>query len=429
MTEIIAPERPQLRTIPGVELIKVGQWPASTGTWDVTAEDLAAAVRAAQSPSLSRPVIKLGHTDPRFDGEPAVGWVDAIRLSDDGSTLVGDLKGLPAWLADIMPSAYPNRSIEGAYNYTDQSGARHDFALTAVALLGVSPPAIGPLESLRDVAALYEVTASGNQQEGFWIMPKTINASTSVEDVRMNFYEQGPGKDTYWWIEELFLDPPEAIAMDDENGQLYRIPLTISEDSITWGEPQAVKREYVAASKKVAAASWTKNESRKNIKAAEAEEEDTDMELTTEQVTALTTALGLAADADAAAIVTAVEKLSKDTTSQDDEPAATIAARAEHLGMKLIDAAAWESTQKRIGEMVTRENTRLVDDAVRAGKLMPASRSRALEQMERGLLTTTDLDAMKPLVTMAGAEVGHNHNPDTRTSDDVRESEIYKNWK
>lgn len=425
--QIVVPDRPVLRTIPDVELIKVGQWPASTGPWDATPELLAAAVVAAQAPSVSRPVIKLGHVDPRFDGEPAVGWVDDIRLSDDGSTLVGDLKGIPAWLADIMPSAYPNRSIEGSYDFVDQAGTRHDFAITAVALLGVSPPAISSLESIRDVAALYGVAASETPQKGFWIMPKTIAASTSVEDVRMNFYDQGPGKDSWWWIEELFLDPSEAIAMDDESGQLYRIPLTITDEAIAWGDPQPVKREYVAASQRVSAASWTKDESRQNISAAEAEEVGNTMEFTAEQVTALITALGLSADADAASIITAVESLVS-VSSQDTESSASVAARAKNLGMKVVDASTWDTTQKRIGELVTRENTRLVDDAVRAGKLMPASRGRAIDQMERGLLTSEDLEAMTPIVTMAGAEVGHNHES-YQVSDDVRDSEIYKNWK
>ena len=227
-----APNRPVLRDVPDVELLKVGEGPASTGTLQVTAADLAAAVRAAQASSVARPVIKLGHTDPRFDGEPAVGFVDNLRLSQDGSTLVGDLRGLPAWLADILPSAYPNRSIEGSFNYRDQTGVIHAFALTGLALLGVSPPAVGTLSTLRDVAALYDVAAGrdGPDAGAVAIMPDKVMASASVEDVRRNFYEQGPGAGAFWWIEELFLAPPEVIAMDDETGDLHKVPLAVDDD-------------------------------------------------------------------------------------------------------------------------------------------------------------------------------------------------------
>ena len=85
MVEVVVPPRPVLKTIPNVELIKVGTWPISTGMWTVTSDDLYAAVSALESPAIRRPVLKLGHSDSRFDGEPAVGWVDNLRVSDDGS--------------------------------------------------------------------------------------------------------------------------------------------------------------------------------------------------------------------------------------------------------------------------------------------------------------------------------------------------------
>lgn len=242
--------RPELRTIPDVELVKVGAWPASTGDVEIQPKDLEAAVVAAGSPSVRKPILKLGHVDPRFDGEPAVGWVDNIRLSNDGLTLLGDLKGVPSWLADIMPSAYPDRSIEAQFGAKDQTGKIHDFVLTGLALLGVSPPAVGTLTSLQDVAGLYGL-GDESPDVKFTVseVPNVVQLSNNVtsEDVRKSFYESGPGNSVYAWLVELFVDPTEAIAEGDD-GELYRVPFTVGDESVEWGELQKVKREYVAAS-------------------------------------------------------------------------------------------------------------------------------------------------------------------------------------
>ncbi|KDQ00246.1 hypothetical protein EN35_00035 [Rhodococcus qingshengii] len=94
-----------LRTIPGVELVKTGTWEISTGTWEVTPELLAATKRSHESGAIPKPIVKLGHTDARFDGEPALGWIENLQIRDQGETLVGDLAGVPAWLSTIAASA------------------------------------------------------------------------------------------------------------------------------------------------------------------------------------------------------------------------------------------------------------------------------------------------------------------------------------
>lgn len=141
--------RPDLRTIRGVELAKVGTWEISTGTWKVTAKALASAVALHASSGHRKPPLKLGHDDARFDGSPSVGYVDNLRLADNGQTLVGDYVGVPAWLAGVMASAYPSRSVE-AVEFKDGT-----MQLTAVALLGVTGPGIPTIRSLSDVERLY----------------------------------------------------------------------------------------------------------------------------------------------------------------------------------------------------------------------------------------------------------------------------------
>jgi hypothetical protein len=132
----------------GVELARTGSWAISSGTWEPTPQDLAAAVAAQACPAVRRPHLKIGHVDPRFDGEPAIGWVENLRLADGGPTLLGDYVDMPDWLDGVLASAWPDRSVEGRYAFRCQLGHTHPFVVSAVALLGVTPPGVGTLAAL-----------------------------------------------------------------------------------------------------------------------------------------------------------------------------------------------------------------------------------------------------------------------------------------
>ncbi|MEV4287360.1 hypothetical protein AB0K40_17790 [Nonomuraea bangladeshensis] len=261
MAEIDVPRAPALVTIAGVELAQAGTWRLSTGETTITREDLAAAIGAADCPAVRNPILKLGHIDARFDGEPAVGWISGMRLTDDGNTVTGDYRGVPAWLGDILPSAYPDRSIEATRNFRCQIGHTHQMVITAVALLGVAAPGIGTLASLQDVAALYDVAASESAggepvtytMQGGPMPPPTpeLAAGVSSEDVRRRYYEHAGYTR---WICEIQLDPLQLIVMDDSTGGYYRVPVTTSGDEVSFGEAVAVAVEYVDKSSKMAAA-------------------------------------------------------------------------------------------------------------------------------------------------------------------------------
>jgi hypothetical protein len=155
-----------LQTIPGVEIARVGTWNTSTGTWVCTPADIQDAVRAAADPTFRTPVIKLGHTDPRFDGEPAFGVIKNIRASDDGQALLGDLTGVPAWLAEMMPTSYPSRSIEATMDVVTPQGARYGMVVNGLALLGVTLPAIQSLAQLRERLGVTEDVMAAALPEG-----------------------------------------------------------------------------------------------------------------------------------------------------------------------------------------------------------------------------------------------------------------------
>lgn len=276
-----------LATVRGVELVHAGRWQISTGTWEPTPDDLTEAVAALDCPAVRRPVLKLGHTDPRFDGEPAIGFIANLATSSDGQALVGDYVGIPAWLAEtddegrsVLSSAYPDRSVEGTYDFTCQLGHTHPFVLTAVALLGVMPPGVGTLASLNDVAALYGIPADvaadagrAPRSTGRQIAARTTNgglmpapdltasqrrpsvaAAVSVQDVRRAFYE-GPAEHEWsWWITDVFIDPNYLLVMDDDNDVVYRVDFTVNGEDITFADPKPGTLVWTPAADKVAAA-------------------------------------------------------------------------------------------------------------------------------------------------------------------------------
>lgn len=255
-----AAEMPDLVTLAGVDIIATGTWRLASGPATITADDLANALDAATCPSVGSPIIKLGHVDPRFDGEPAVGRVESMALNASGTKITADLAGLPGWLGEVMPSAYPNRSMEGARNFVCQQGHTHPFVITGLALLGVTPPGIGVLNSLDDVAALYGVAAAsepeGSGEKWSLVMSEPVTAGGPTIDELRRAYMASAGYQ--YWITELTLDPLELIVSSDDD-QLYRVPVTVGKDGgFTFGDPAPVAISYVDVSQKVAAAAhWS----------------------------------------------------------------------------------------------------------------------------------------------------------------------------
>jgi hypothetical protein len=168
-----------VRTIRGVELVKVGTWECVNGTWSITAAMLRAAVDAHRAGPVRKPVIKLGHEGPMRDAAPALGYVDGLRLADGGNTLVGDLVNVPAPVANLIPHAYPSRSIEAWMDYEAPDGTVWPFLITGLALLGATGPGCETLTSLQDVAGLYGVDVAAAQRG----RPVLIAASAFRSDV------------------------------------------------------------------------------------------------------------------------------------------------------------------------------------------------------------------------------------------------------
>lgn len=423
MPDVTVPAQPVLKTIKSVQIAQSGTWPTSTGVFTFTPADFAEAVAALDCPAVRRPILKLGHVDPRFDGEPAVGFVANLRTDAEGTSLVGDFTSLPAWLADVAASAYPDRSIEGEYRHVCTLGHTHPFVITAVAFLGVSAPAVGTLTSLQDVGALYgiaaatetaptghpfRVTATGGNMPAAAI----VAASVSAEDVRRAYYA-GPGQNFDWWIQQIYVDPPELIVCNDGDGDIYRVVYQVGAgegaDAVTFSDPVEVVVQYVDAPKQqvtAAAVFASRDQSRPKAPAAasasgstpEAQSQEGNMpSFTDAQVTTLRQRLGIADEnADGDAILAALEEALAERADPQgtgtppappaaETPPAVVPVAASHgnlpAGAIVLDSSALEALRasaKRgeaaFARMAQEDRDRAIDDAVTRGKIAAARR-------------------------------------------------------
>lgn len=259
MTAVAVPPRPALVVIPNVPILEVGDdWPMMTGPATLTPEDLQAAIDAQGDPSLRSPILKLGHGGD-MAGMPAFGRLQNLRLAANGMSLVADIVGAPAWLADVLPYAWPSRSFEGRVNVTTETGRTHALVVDALALLGVELPAISTLDDVRAIytaetmeAANVTLAASRPPRPvvaasiPFPPMPRqtSLVAGVTTEDVRREYYETLP-QGSWWWIREIQLDPLTLI-VDDDNGSLWSVAVTITDpDTMTFADPVEVRVEYV----------------------------------------------------------------------------------------------------------------------------------------------------------------------------------------
>lgn len=93
---------------------------------------------------------KIGHKG----GDPAVGWLENVRVNDDGSRLLADIKRVPKGLSSLIDAgAYRTRSVELSSITSQKTGRKHDWVVSGLAWLGGKMPAV---RTLADVVKLYE---------------------------------------------------------------------------------------------------------------------------------------------------------------------------------------------------------------------------------------------------------------------------------
>lgn len=264
-----------LVTFYNVELIEVGEWLTSTGPAEFTKDHLQGIMASMGDPYVKEPRLILGHTpggkwepgpgmgkDGFFGEQPSIGKFVNLRLAEDGNMIVADLVGVPGWLGEILPTAYPNRSVEVYFDVTTAKG-QYAAIMPRVAALGINLPAVA---SLEDLQVLYseegpegvELIHVGERVAASAPLPtekKSAKASIDDNAVRQAYYEDFADGDRYWWwLKAMFINPSIIIAYDEDAGTMYAVPYSASKDSVEFGEPTEVFMQYVESdSGKVAA--------------------------------------------------------------------------------------------------------------------------------------------------------------------------------
>lgn len=152
------PELPTVDLV-GVEILAVGgpvrgRGSAPGGDY-VSRDDLRALAAAdADLGAEVRPPARIGHEG----GAPAVGWLENVRLNDDGTKLLADIKRVPRQFAELVNAgAYRTRSVELGPLTSQRTGRRFEKVVKGLAWLGGRLPAC---QTLDDVVALYEADAA-----------------------------------------------------------------------------------------------------------------------------------------------------------------------------------------------------------------------------------------------------------------------------
>jgi len=229
--------------IDNVPLCATGiEYPLASGPHTFTEQELADAVQAATSPdsAIHPPRLKLGHRSEanQFflgEDEPAFGRVENLSLSKNKQTVYGDFVGMPDWLAEVLPNAYPSRSVDAQLNVTTATGKRYAMVIADVSLLGVTWPGCSVIEDLP----MWYGSERPDDAE--------IAASMDVTHIRQKFYNDGPGKDNWeWWIRGERFDTEEGynLIVDEGTGEISRISVAVDGDEVKFGEPVRVIEQY-----------------------------------------------------------------------------------------------------------------------------------------------------------------------------------------
>jgi len=436
-----------------VPLVSTGiEYNLGSGPKTFSEEDLADALLAVRDPGVPGMRLKIGHHDKRFDGaefdgEPCLGRIENQVIGNNGQTLYGDYVTFD-WLANLIPIAYPSRSIEAGVgvevgiveNFRTVTHNKYRMAIKYVSLLGITWPGCTTLEDLP-------LLASPGGPPGL-----EVHAAMNIEDVRRAYYATlgDDSESRFWWIRGMQLAPNRLI-VDHDDGTLYRVPFSVEDDKVEFGEPVRVNLDYPDVPAPMAAsiaASAMLSEPGAIIYASRAESRPTTTggrmdraelcaslglpsDATDLQITEATRAVMLASGdptppaadppatpaADPPADPPASDPPAQPTDPPADPPAAPATPPADpnpappadpegnpELQAALVDPNALLAMQAEVAELrkmreaqLLASDAQFVEQSVKEGRIPPSSRESYLSQMSRDREgTRTFLASLKP---------------------------------
>lgn len=420
----------------GIELARVGEWQLSTGPLSVTAAMLNdAATRAATAGNGYRAPLRLGHNDERFDGEPAVGWLHNLRVEGDGddAVLKGDVTGMPEWLAEVEPTAYPDRSVE-ALVHAGADGAANGFEVTGLALLGVTPPGMSTIRSLRDIPqALGVKNAPQPIAASFKATADTVLAASGVSMKPWSDFSQADYTPEQWKAACLI------VKGDGSTKAQCSLPVKEPDGTLNANGVRAaagrIHQVDAPAAAKTAAAKTLVGYYRgplnatppasllsfAGIKAAGTQTADepsvqppTPKEagsMPDTEIKGLRERLGLPEDADQATVDAKVDELLELATKPDEKPEVKPDVPVVPEGKLLVDADQWDDmkvaaaagAEARKVQLVQERDT-TIERAFREGKISASAKPKWVTRWDRDAETTAkDIDDLPVVFPVAAA--------------------------
>lgn len=334
-----------------VELFRAGTWTDSKGRtrkWTVRDLQEIATAYSETKDDVHAP-IKLGHDDSQklVDGEPAMGWLENIRRT--GDRLIGDFIGVPDKLAKLISEgAYRARSVELQPDF--KVGEKtYKWLVTGVALLGAKLPAVS---GLKDIVNLYESAHLD------------YNA-----DYELVLYQESEDDDFDAELESIFERLNTALKNKRGAPQIRALQLALK-NAINSSKGRSNNEMDKEKLSKLLGIS-------KDASDEDFEKAITDLQGKSEH-SKFSKLLGL----------------SEDASEADFEKAITdLKGKAEHADSN-------SDAEKRLIELekkqAVQEATAVVDEAIKAGKLLPKQKEMALKMAQRDLVEFQEFIKTQP---------------------------------
>lgn len=360
--------------------------------------DMASA--AAELRGEINPPSKIGHSK---SSDPAVGWLDNIRVNDDGTKLLADVRNVPKTFSDLIDAgAWRHRSVELRKYTSQKTGKTYDWVVSGLAWLGGQLPAV---KTLDDVVKLYEGDTADIRFIALFEEGRVAwNPADGLEALRHRVRAAlNPGKDVEdgYWVRDIA--PGRALVQEgyDDVAPAWVVPFTVDGDAVTIAARSAwtqAEQAWVETARTFAAA--VPDTATGRIETASDSRAVTASKYTDEQRRTFAEATGLDADK------VTDEMLSKagvtEPKADDDSPDKDSARELEELRAKL-DETTRTADQARIDAEKANEDLRLerrrnfVEGLITSGRIEPGARETWEKRYDRDPeLSREFAEALKP---------------------------------
>lgn len=404
--EVILAAEGETFSYKGVEIARIGTFDCMTGKCRFTREDFDDAVEAWESlkGKFDAP-IKLGHNDAQAataaDGLPSAGWLANLRRV--GDRLVADFIGVPEGVARLIENGtLRKRSIEAIKNVTI-AGKKWPFVVTGIALLGAELPAVDSLKDIVEVFGASGLTAETADDAEVMLAAAALVAGAASSEAVSAEDRAAAEQDVFDLLMQLE-DKASPLIKNRRGAPLSRSLFSAFRNQL---------REAISGRTAGGQMKGSQMDPKALRQALGLPEDATDDQVSA-AIGVARTLLGITEDVDDAGVAAAA-KSARETRSSGSGGGAPASddTKASLAEVRRDLAAAQREISELRGARQSDEITSMVDEAIKANKVLPASRD-ALVKM--GVNSQEDLKVylagLQPLAILATSARGLDGDAD-----------------